>query len=304
MSTFRFAARRVLLTYSQCSDTLTKEGVFHTLEERYAMETYTLGEELHEDGGRHIHAAIEFKKKVNSRDVGLFDVNTGDQVHHPNIEIIKPGKAHFERATEYCCKEDDDPLTNYERTKRWDEILDEATDADEYLRLVRKNYPRDYALNYDRLVKMAAAHFPTHGPNTIDSFEPTTEMTMCEGLSSITLLPGRSTVVVGPAGCGKTTWAKDVAPKPCLFVRHLDSLSALRGNHRSIIFDDLDFRHLPPHAQKFLVDQENLAEIHVRYKVARIPPGIPRIFTANEYPFLEGGPHGAAIDRRVNKIYL
>lgn len=303
-SSFRFAAQRVLLTYSQVHEETTVEDIYWTIDELYPIKTYSLGKEQHQDGNWHIHACLVFKKKVESRDARLFDVATPHDSYHPNIEIIKPGMAHLERAMEYTQKEDTNPMSNFTRKMLYDEILDTAGDFEDYLRLVRIHHPRDYALNMERLEKVARKHFPTVGINTIEQFDMTSAMTIASELESIVLPQGRSTIVVGPAGCGKTTWAKLVAPKPCLFIRHLDSLSALTGNHRSIIFDDLDFKHLPVHAQKFLVDQENLAEIHVRYKVAKIPAGIVRIFTANEYPFHEGGVHGAAIDRRVNKIFV
>ncbi|KAI9087996.1 hypothetical protein DFS34DRAFT_598500 [Phlyctochytrium arcticum] len=34
----------------------------------------------------------------------------------------------------------------------------------------------------------------------------------------------RALVLVGLSGCGKTTWARRYAPRPCLFVRHTDDL--------------------------------------------------------------------------------
>lgn len=302
---FRFQARRVLLTFSQVSDIFTRETVLFDISERFAVKRYCISEENHSDGGRHIHALIEFERKIDSRDVGVFDVSDGWMDFHPNIKVIQRGESNFTRVLDYVLKHDPAPLSNIETRLSWGEMMDEAADADDYLRLVKKNYPREFALNYTRLVAMTKSVFPTSGPNTIENFSPLYVITIPPVLLYATLPPLLSTVVVGPAGCGKTTWAKTVAPKPALFVRHLDSLSELRPHHQSIIFDDLDFRHLPPSTQKYLVDLENLAEIHVRYKVARIPANIQRIFTANEYPFLDGiCPNSVAINRRVNKIFI
>lgn len=106
----------------------------------------------------------------------------------------------------------------------------------------------------------------------------------------------KSLVIVGPPGCGKTNWAKIRAKKPALFVTHLDRLKELDvAFHKSIIFDDMEFTHMPRTSQIHLVDRENPRDIHVRYSVAFIPAGIQKIFTANQYPFSED----PAIQRRI-----
>lgn len=98
----------------------------------------------------------------------------------------------------------------------------------------------------------------------------------------------KSLLLIGPPGCGKTTWAKKHAKKPALFVSHLDRLKDFDPDfHKSIIFDDTDFKHLPRTAQIHLVDRENPRDIHIRYRVAHIPKGIQKIFTANMKPFIE-----------------
>lgn len=307
---FRFAARRVMLTYSQVCSNFTKETVLYSLSTNYMIERYVIGEELHEDGGRHIHAAITFQLKVCSKDVKVFDINCGNRDcardHHPNIQSIKRGAAHLLRAEEYCVKEDPTPLTNAEPKKTWGEIVEESSTRDEYLSLIKKHYPRDFCLNLTKLQESAKYLFSSAEPNTISEFtlaltEQPPAWRLLDRLTMkwrLELMDTRALVLVGPPGCGKTTHAKILAPKPCLFVRHLDSLTLLQPSHRSIIFDDLDFKHLPVSTQKYLTDCMDLAEIHVRYRTARIPASLPRIFTANEYPFTVEGIHGHAIKRR------
>jgi len=303
---FRFSALRVLLTYSQVND-LTKEDVLYTLQERYGIERYTLGEEIHADGGRHIHAVLVFSDKVDSRDVTLFDINDGTKVHHPNIKPIQRGKAHLERAEQYVIKEDPVPYQNWEPKLSWGDLLDRAATATEFFDLCRKNYPRDYIMNLQRLEYVARKHFP-NCPNTIpEGWEPSYDHSVPGELSAWEETPNpfeKSLVIIGPPGVGKTTWAKSEAPKPALFIRHLDSLAKLRPEHKTIIFDDMTFNHLPPATQKYLVDKDNYSEIHIRYRVAAIAPGVNRIFTVNTYPFTDDGVDGLAIDRRIKRIYL
>lgn len=308
---FRFAAVRVLLTYSRVCDSFTKETVLYGLSENYNLQRYTIAEEEHVEGGRHVHATIVFQTKVDSRDPRLFDLNCGSACndHHPNIEVIKRGQANLDRCEEYCRKEDPNPLTNVEPRLTWGEIMTVASTADEYLLLVKQHYPRDFNLSLARLRQTADYLFSSSGniilssPVLPDTVTPDAWQTI--GDAALTWDPKMtSLVIVGPTGCGKTSWALMNAPKPCLIVRHLDSLSLLRPQHRSIIFDDMGFQHLPVATQKYLTDSTVVGEIHIRYLVARIPPHTTKIFTANEYPFEQDGVHGDAISRRCTVVRI
>jgi len=116
-----------------------------------------------------------------------------------------------------------------------------------------------------------------------------------------TQLPSNTTVVVGKSGTGKTTWAKTRCPKPALFVSHLDDLKSFRPNiHKAIIFDDMDFKHFPTTAQIHIVDQSDPRSIHVRYATVKLPANLCKIFTCNEFPFVEH----EAIRRRITEINI
>ncbi|AUM61789.1 Rep [uncultured virus] len=301
MAPFRISNVAVLLTYSQIGET-TKEDILYTLEERLPKFQYCIGEEQHQDGGRHIHCVLRFERKFDSKDSTIFDVSTFDTWHHPNIKKIQRGQANLQRSIDYVSKEDPTPLSSFPNTLTWSEITQNSATPDEFLENIKKNYPKDYCTNLQRYEYAASKLFPQTSPNDIPvGYQNDYEYPTLNIQTDFS----KSTVIIGTPGCGKTSWAKDNAPKPALFIRHLDSLALIRPEHRSIIFDDLDFRHLPVSTQKYLVDYENLSEIHVRYKVAKIKPGIPRIFTANEYPFIDDTSiHADAINRRVNKIYL
>jgi len=305
MPAFRYAAKNTFLTYSDICDCITKESLYFAIDERYPVKRYSIGEEIHPStGGRHLHAIFEFQRKVNTLDVTCFDLPCEHTQCHPNIQPVKKGAANFDKCVEYTQKEDPNPFTNIKPKPSWGEIVEGANDADDFMRLVRENYPKDFCLNHCRLAAMAKKASRTGGINTIEIFSPAYSIIMPPELALSMPLPGRSTVVIGPPGCGKTTWAKMYCPKPSLFVRHLDSLSELRPYHQSIIFDDLDFKHLPPPTQKFLVDQSDVAEIHIRYRVARIPPALTRIFTCDEYPFISEGVHGDAVRRRIDVLLI
>lgn len=133
---------------------------------------------------------------------------------------------------------------------------------------------------------------------------------MCEKLQSLDFTAliadanakWKSLVFVGPAGCGKTTAAKLYAPKPALFVTHLDILKQFRPEyHKSIIFDDISFAHLPRETNIFLADRQDARAIHIRYGVATIPAGIFKWFTGNRFPFQT---NDSAIERRIEVFNL
>lgn len=105
----------------------------------------------------------------------------------------------------------------------------------------------------------------------------------------------KAVVIEGPTGIGKTSWAKYYCRKPALMISHMDDLKHISPETKALIFDDMDFRHMPRTAQIHLVDFRESRSIHIRYGTATIPSGIQKIFTCNEYPFVDD----PAIKRRV-----
>lgn len=109
-----------------------------------------------------------------------------------------------------------------------------------------------------------------------------------------------SAVVMGNPGCGKTNWAKAHFKAP-LVVSHNDDLKGFDPNRfDGIVFDDLDFKHMPRQAQIYLTDWCEARSVHCRNFNGRIPARTRKIFTCNWdcYPFIDDG----AINRRVVRI--
>lgn len=83
---FKICARRLFLTYSQCPDRWTKEFVKRDLigrilcskngdeAGRTKIKTYVIGEERHEDGGKHYHCYLEGFKKIQVSSVRELDI--------------------------------------------------------------------------------------------------------------------------------------------------------------------------------------------------------------------------------------
>lgn len=106
-----------------------------------------------------------------------------------------------------------------------------------------------------------------------------------------------SHLIVGPAGCGKTEFAKCHFENP-LFVTHMDDLlNFVTEVHDGIIFDDMSFAHLPRNTQIFVTDVDNARSIHCRYSPAHIPANTRKIFTSNVLDIFDF--NDDAIKRRV-----
>lgn len=114
----------------------------------------------------------------------------------------------------------------------------------------------------------------------------------------------KSLILWGDAGIGKTEWAKTLLPN-AIFVSHIDDLRNYDVNvHEGIIFDDMNFGHMPRTAQIHLLDYDNPRSIHVRYGTCRIPHGTKKIFTTNVAGGFIFDLNDSAIRRRAECMHL
>lgn len=86
---FRVNAKNIFLTYPRCD--LTTEYLRDAILKITGLTILwmVIASELHEDGGQHLHAQIEFDKKKNIRNERYFDVDA----FHPNISASRNIKA-------------------------------------------------------------------------------------------------------------------------------------------------------------------------------------------------------------------
>lgn len=242
--------------------------------------------ELHEDGNPHMHAVVKFATRVKTN-AALTTFNFMGR--RPNIQV--PRKVND--VLEYVSKDgnfhDHGPVPVQQDVFAQLVAAAGSGDRDTLDQLAMAN----------RVSFQWADHiWRRHATDQGDILEPSegTECVQLQGLQ----FSGKSTLVIGPSGAGKSTWAKRVAPKPALWVTHIDDLKKLNKSHKCIIFDDMDFTHLPRSTQIYLVDQDDTRTIHCRNTNARIPKGMPKIFTANQNIFLDD----EAINRRLVRVRL
>lgn len=242
--------------------------------------TYVLlSEEQHQDGNKHFHALLQHKKKMHIRNAQYFDLLG----HHPNIQATKNIQA-----WKNYIKKDGDWL-EYPTSQSLFDICKDFSIQQWIEYCVKEKIQSWYCTKIWDMCHKPVANTILERP----------EVFQCDALKQFTYdgWNYRSLVLYGESGCGKTNWAKSHMALPSLFVTHMDVLSTFDPTfHKSIIFDDLSFMHMPRESQIHIVDTYDPRAIHCRYKCAHIPAQIPKVFTANNRIFLDD----PAINRRIN----
>lgn len=154
---FRAQTRYVLLTYAQCGD--LDHWAVHDVITSYPAECL-IGREDHADGGVHLHAFVDFGRRVNLRDARRFDVDG----YHPNIQ---PCGRTPQKMLDYAIKDGDvvagalspsirDLISRTDNV--WARIADAAS-VEEFWELVRELAPRALLCNHQSLRAYAEWHY-------------------------------------------------------------------------------------------------------------------------------------------------
>lgn len=290
MPPFQFDGVQFFSTWSQCGD-LTREEVLSHLQSIRPLKWCRIALEPHQDGQPHIHAAGVWSKRLKTSNCRLLDIRG----KHPKWEPMRSIGA----SLTYLNKEWEfidygsvpgSTSSNFNPV----EASTSLSESEYFSECLKHKVPFQYAAKFLDLQKAKNA------TTIVESYVPDMLRETLE-VQAVPFVENKTNILIGPTGVGKTQWAKRIAPKPALWVRHIDVLRSFRiGYHKSVIFDDVVFTHYPRESQIHIADVQDEAHIHVRYGVAIIPAGIPRIFTANRAVFIAD----EAIDRRCCITFL
>jgi len=102
---FRVQGKNIFLTYAQAERIESKEHLLWALRDKVPTPTrWAIGEEQHQDGGKHFHVLLGYDDKVDIRDQAFYDYND----HHPNIQCARAPN----QVLAYVTKEDREPLVH------------------------------------------------------------------------------------------------------------------------------------------------------------------------------------------------
>nr|QXN75679.1 MAG: replication associated protein [Genomoviridae sp.]QXN75681.1 MAG: replication associated protein [Genomoviridae sp.] len=291
MPDFRLQSRYVLLTYSQCGD--LDPWLVHDTIVSVPAECI-IGRENHADGGVHLHAFVDFGRRVDIRDPRRFDV----EGYHPNIQ---PCGRTPQKMCDYAIKDGDvvagglNPILNdsIQRTDSvWDRIANAET-PDEFWELARQLAPRALLCNFNSLRAFAewhyrppAATYEHPGDLRIDtSGAPELDAWVRDNLSGTVGRP-RSLIVWGETRLGKTVWARSLGSHVyCCLQWNVDDLKAGLEDAKYAVLDDIqgNFQFFPSY-KGWLGGQQTFTVTDKYRGKTTINWGRPTIWLMNEDP--------------------
>jgi len=276
MPAFRTRALKFFLTWPQCDITL-QQLVDHL--KSFNPENYCGCLEAHADGSPHAHAVLQFKEQLLVTNCNHFDWNG----RHANIQACR----NLTKSLAYCQKDGAFESTFPESVKlSWGDMAVQAESADEYLKLVELNYPRDAALSWQRLQSYAQHKWPSVKAAAVaqltTGWKPLParlQLWMDDEFSRPTR--PKTLFLIGPSRTGKTKWATSFG-KPLYYnssMNYREWPSTDDWTH--LVLDDIPGNHIYPwkaligSQESFVVTQKYLAQKTIKH-------GKPVIVCSNE----------------------
>lgn len=294
---FELNSKGLFLTYPQCplspSEALDLL-VDLTKKKKRTIVEYIIATEKHQDGNDHLHAWIKLNKAVFLRDANYFDLKN----HHGNYQ----GARNPARVKAYCTKEGnfiaDPPYQVATKKTPWSTAME----------LARTGQVTEAMTELERGGDRSCRDSIIHRPSilaSLKSLAPPEPLKAALPLTNFSKLfvweKTKALLLCGATNTGKTTLAASLLPM-ALFTRHLDRLAELTDLHEGVILDDMSFIHLHDEAQIALLDVAMSTDVHIRYRVATLRQGLPRIITTNKEPREIFNMSNGAIARRIQAI--
>nr|AGT45425.1 Rep [Chickpea chlorosis Australia virus] len=289
-SSFRLQTKYVFLTYPRCSsDAESLRDFLWEKLSRFAIFFIAVATELHQDGTPHLHCLLQLDKRSNIRDPSFFDF----QGNHPNIQPAK----NSEQVLDYISK-DGSVITRGDFRKhkvsptksddRWRTIIQTATTKEDYLEMIKTEFPHEWATKLQWLEYSANKLFPDIEPPYSSPFP--NEFLQCdeeitEWLNrDLYVEPEqlqhrrRSLYICGPIRTGRQPWARSLG-RHNYFNGGID-FTTYDPNATFNIIDDIPFKFCPNWKQ--LVGSQKDFTVNPKYgKKKRVKGGIPTIILVN-----------------------
>jgi hypothetical protein len=326
----RWSGKKFLLTYSRVGTTeelhLDLDEVYASINQRKEVHKGLGCVELHEDDTPHLHLALEFKEKLNTTNARYFDIVNERGTWHPNFSTCDT----WGKCVNYCRSPDkhaiwiqywncdaDDAATSTPAEPKIDLFAVATSFAENRVEWVQfcfaNNVPGFYCEAVWELLHEQDNTTTFNEPIAVGPTVPRTWDPKFRYLELPPDLADKPLVLCGPSGAGKSVWAVNKALEryeTVLFINQVDDLRQFRSTiHKAIVFDEIRFTGdirtgkgaRPIESQIHIVDSDFPRTIYCRYKNARIPAKVPKIFTCTDFlPFTKD----PQIERRIQIVSL
>nr|AHM88378.1 replication associated protein [Sugarcane streak Reunion virus] len=301
---FKHRNANTFLTYSRCN--LDPEAVGLHLWEligHWNPAYILVSREAHADGEWHLHALAQSVKPVHTTNQGFFDI----EGFHPNIQsaksankvreyILKNPVCQWEKGTfiprkqSFVTSSSESKNSKPSKDDIVRDIIEHSTSREEYLSMLQKALPYEWATKLQYLEYSASKLFPDtveeytnpHPPTTPLLREPTTIDNWVQSnlFQNNTGTRKLSLYILGPTRTGKSTWARSLG-RHNYWQNNVD-WSCYDEDSVYNVIDDIPFKFCP--CWKQLIGCQKDYVVNPKYgKKRRVAKtSIPSIILANE----------------------
>lgn len=294
-ATYRLNHKKLHVTLAGLADgEVTNERMLALAASVGELEEFSIGDELHGNPAnpirsRHKHMYVKYFDAVVASDwrfCTLFDIlGQGGRLLHPQIQGIGNKKIDRIRVIFYTQKDRhyiaSPHLMNFDaeaaETAGWAIAMNKAETVHDGMRTLQQRYPEQFYMHATRIeagliMRLGQSESPDY---SLSDF-------------NLPRLDLRKAVVLqGESHIGKTQYALAHGTYP-LLVSEMDDLKDIGLRTDLLVFDQMRFNerdgiNLSADKTIKLLDIETSRSIGARYRNARIPKGMPRIFITNRH---------------------
>lgn len=234
---FRFDAKQVFLTYPRTGELGIDSVAGHL--QSLGCDGHVVGRETHADGEYHIHAYGRWTSRFCSRNQRIFDVNG----RHPNIQSVRNAT----HVITYVKKGGDfvSTIEDGSRPERYHDLIEAATE-DEFWKIAKARYARDYVIHFDRLQHFCEHRFTKHQDHYVGrftEFKPPRPVKLWVDQELKKEDRPKCLWLVGPSRTGKTEWARSLGRH--IYWNGSIDLGVWDDEATYSIFDDFDWKFMP-----------------------------------------------------------
>lgn len=300
--TFRINAKKLFLTYSRTN--LTPPEVLAQLSTKFSsnIEKYVICQENHAEEpelGAHIHAFLEFPKKINISSPRKLDLFENNKPVHGEYQAAK----NTQNVINYI-KKDGNYITNFEteiefRIKLFELSKKEGLSAAmNYFSSVK---PELVCINYKKIESNLKAFLQNEPEKLVPKYENYNYPD--DLIEWFNFERDEKTLFLsGPSGVGKTegiiNLLKDFNP---ILITDVNALKDLKPEHKAIIFDDIDWFNIPREVKIHLLNKTRSSSIKIIYQTVKLPNSLVKAVISNNPEDLVGD---KAIMRRIRHVRI